>query len=62
MGIVLVHNQMNLVDAELKAVYTLELAHDVFAIDVQEAFNENKLESGYEETGFLPTSYLDDNV
>ncbi len=60
MEILQVHTQMNLVHDELKAVYTLELAHDVFTIDIQEAFNKNKPDSGSDETGSEPTSYLDD--
>ena len=40
---------------------TMELAHDMFTIDTQEAYNENKPESGFEETGSEPTSYSDDN-
>ena len=61
MGIVQVHTQMNLVHDELKATCTMELAHDVFTIDVQEAFNENYLESGCGETESEPTSYSDDD-
>ncbi len=62
MGIVQVNTQMNLVHEELKAACTLELAHDVFTINAQEAFNENEPEPGFEETGSLPTLYSDDNV
>ena len=42
MGFVQVHTQMNLVHNELKAMCTLDLAHDVFTIDTQESFNETR--------------------
>ena len=61
MGIVQVHTQMNFVHEELKAMCTIELAHDVFTIDAQEAFNKNKPESGFEETGSESTLYSDDD-
>ena len=61
MGIVQVHTQMNSGHDELNAMCTLKLAHDMFTIDAQEAFNENKLESGFDETGSEPTSYSDDD-
>ncbi len=61
MVIVQVHTLMNSVHEELKATCTMKLSHDVFTIDAQKAFNENKLESGFEDTGSEPTSYSDDN-
>ncbi len=60
MGIAQVHDQMNLIYDDWKEVWTLELVHDVFTVNTQEAFNENKLESGFEEMEVLTTSYLDD--
>ena len=40
-GIVQMHNQMNLIHAELKASRTSELVHDVFTINTPEAFMHN---------------------
>ena len=61
MGIVQVHTQMNSVHEELKDACTLELAHDVFTTDSQEAFNENEPGAGFEQTGSEPTSFSDDD-
>ncbi len=61
MGIVQVHTQMNSVYEELKATCTLELVHEVFTTEAQEAFNENKPGAWFEDTGSEPTSFLDDD-
>ena len=62
METVQVHTHMNLDHDELNVTCTLlELAHDVFTIDTQDAFNENNPGSGFDKTGSEPTSYSDDD-